>query len=89
MSIDTWKGVESAVSLLLKTQPPRTHSLEFLIQTIPGGIPEKYDNLMDLLEDVSVKIRYPPMLETLGNDISVETAQMIRDDTGDLIEEKQ
>ncbi len=44
---------------------------------------------MDLLEDVSVKIRYPPMLETLGNDISVETAQMIRDDTGDLIEEKQ
>jgi hypothetical protein len=56
-----------------------------LIQTIPGGIPEKYDNLMDLLEDVSVKIRYPPMLETLGNDISVETAQMIRDDTGDFL----
>ena len=65
--------------------PPRTHSFEFLIQTIPGGIPEKYDNLMDLLEDVSVKIRYPPMLELLVNDISEETAQMIIDDTGDFL----
>ena len=83
------KGLKALYLYYSKTQPPRTHSLEFLIQTIPGGIPEKYDNLMDLLEDVSVKIRYPPMLETLGNDISVETAQMIRDDTGDLIEEKQ
>lgn len=56
-----------------------------MIQTIPGGIPEKYDNLMDLLEDVSVKIRYPPMLELLVNDISEETAQMIIDDTGDFL----
>jgi len=56
-----------------------------LIQTIPGGIPEKYDNFIDLLEDISVKIRYLPMLETLVNDISEETAQMIIDDTGDFL----
>jgi len=40
---------------------------------------------MDLLEDVSVKIRYPPMLETPVTDISEETAQMISDDTGDFL----
>jgi HEPN domain-containing protein len=79
------KGLKALYLYYSKTQPPRTHSLEFLIQTIPGGIPEKYDNFIDLLEDISVKIRYLPMLETLVNDISEETAQMIIDDTGDFL----
>ena len=42
--------------------PPRTHNLDYLIQAIPGGIPRKFEDLMDLLEDVSVKVRYPQML---------------------------
>jgi HEPN domain-containing protein len=79
------KGLKALYLHYLKTQPPRTHSLDFLIQTIPGGVPEKFDNLMDILEDVSVKIRYPPLLDILLNDITEETARMIIEDTGDFL----
>lgn len=40
---------------------------------------------MDILEDVSVKVRYPPMLDILVNDITEETARTIIDDTGEFL----
>jgi len=59
------KGLKALYLHYTHAQPPRTHSLDFLIRTIPGGIPDKFEDLMDILEDVSVKVRYPPMLDTL------------------------
>jgi len=79
------KGLKALCLHYTHAQPPRTHSLDFLIQTIPGGIPEKFENVMDIMEDVSVKVRYPPMLDTLLNNFSEETTQKMLDDTGDFL----
>ncbi len=56
------KGLKALYLRDFNTQPPRTHNLDYLIQAIPGGVPEKFEDLMDLLEDVSVKVRYTQML---------------------------
>ncbi|WP_319578339.1 HEPN domain-containing protein [uncultured Methanospirillum sp.] len=79
------KGLKALYLHYTQTQPPRTHSLYFLIQTIPGGVPERFENLMDILEDVSVKVRYPPMLDILLTDITEESAHTIIEDTGGFL----
>jgi len=56
-------------------QPPRTHNLDFLIQAIPGGIPGQFEELINLLEDISVKIRYPPVLDILLSEITADNAK--------------
>ena len=79
------KGLKALYIHYLITQPPRTHNLDFLIQSIPGGVPDKFEELMDLLEDVSVKIRYPPVLDLLLSEISEELAEKIVEDTGEFL----
>jgi hypothetical protein len=52
---------------------------------MPHGIPERFEDIMDILEDVSVKVRYPPMLDILLKDIDEETTQTIIEDTGEIV----
>jgi len=79
------KGLKALYLYHFNTQPPRTHSLDFLIQSIPGGVPGRFEDLMDILEDVSVKVRYPPMLDTLLTDITEDTAKTIIEETGEFL----
>lgn len=48
------KGLKALYLREFNTQPPRTHNLDYLIQAIPIEVPGKLEDLMDLLEDVSV-----------------------------------
>jgi HEPN domain-containing protein len=52
--------------------PRKTHSLYYLIRNIPLSIPDQYMDLIDELEGVSVKVRYPPMLDILLLELSDE-----------------
>jgi hypothetical protein len=40
---------------------------------------------MDLLEDISVKVRYPPVLDLLLHEITADVANKIFDDTEELL----
>lgn len=79
------KGLKALYLHHANTQPPRTHNLGFLIEDIPGGVPEKFDDLLYLLEDVSVKIRYPPVLDILLQEITADQARKIVEITGEFI----
>ena len=69
----------------MSEEPPRTHNLDFLIQAIPGGVPDRFEDLMDLLEDISVKVRYPPVLDLLLHEITADVAKKIFEDTGEFL----
>ena len=79
------KGLKALYLHHFNNQPPRTHNLDFLIQAIPGGVPERFEDLMDLLEDISVKVRYPPVLDLLLQEITADVATKIIEDTGEFL----
>lgn len=79
------KGLKALYLYHFNNQPPRTHNLDFLIQAVPGGVPQKFEDLMDILEDISVKVRYPPVLDLLLHDITADIAKKIFEETGEFL----
>ncbi|OGU80760.1 MAG: hypothetical protein A2279_13895 [Stygiobacter sp. RIFOXYA12_FULL_38_9] len=67
-------------------EPPRVHSLVFLVEVNKISVPEKFKNFLLEIDDAAVSTRYPDSLILLANEFEISVAHEIMLKTKEFME---
>lgn len=70
----------------LTKQPPKTHSLVYLVQTIGLKLPEDKTDFLESLDEVSVPTRYPEELDDLLAEYSRVKTKFVYNKTKEVLQ---
>lgn len=59
------KALKGLYLIIYKKDPPRTHSLVYLVELIKCELPDKVLTIIEFLDDISAPTRYPEDLDQL------------------------
>lgn len=67
-------------------EPPRVHSLVYLIETNKISVPERFKDFLVEIDDAAVSTRYPDSLILLANEFEINVAREIMLKTKEFME---
>lgn len=79
------KALKGLYSKNFQKSPPKTHNLNYLYELIQLNLEEDLQELLDILNDLSVPTRYPDELERLLKDYDRNNTQNILERTKVLL----
>lgn len=79
------KALKGLFAKRLKKDPPKTHDLNYLCLLIDLSLPEKLQNFLDRLNDLSVPARYPDELKRLLREYKKDKTKSILLDAKGLL----
>jgi len=79
------KALKGLYAKRAKRNPPKTHDLIYLCENIDLRLPEKFQNFLDDLNELSVPTRYPDALKTLLKQYKKDNAEKIFLKTKELL----
>lgn len=71
------KMIKAVISTEVKGLPPRSHSLLFLAQKASIQFPDDLQEFIELLDNVSIIIRYPEDLKTMSREFNKKKAEEV------------
>jgi HEPN domain-containing protein len=79
------KALKGLFAKRLKKDPPKTHDLNYLCLLIALSLPERLQNSLDRLNDLSVLARYPDELKRLLKEYKKDKTKSILHDAKRLL----
>ncbi|MGE5340992.1 MAG: HEPN domain-containing protein [Candidatus Omnitrophota bacterium] len=79
------KALKGLYAKKFQKSPPKTHSLNYLCELMSVEPPEKFQDFLDNLNNLSVPTRYPDELEKLLKDFKKDLTQNIFEQSKELL----
>ena len=80
------KAIKGIYAKQIKKDPPKTHDLVYISETISLDLSVEHSNFLDTLNDLSIPTRYPDELEKLIKQYSKERSNELLNNTKDLLQ---